>query len=180
MPFSCPDFACDMPEAPRVILPQLLQCQPYNPSLLTHLGLETLASFCPLELQGRNWASVLRLSSKQSNLHQPLGQVPQQLWGGRGEVLGDTCWGTPGECSQNREEGWIPFWELEPGRVSFPLTASDSKESACNAGHQGSIPGSGRSPGEENGYPLQYSCLENPMHRGAWQATVHGVAKRHD
>ena len=85
MPFSCPDFACDMPEAPRVILPQLLQCQPYNPSLLTHLGPETLASFCPLELQGRNWASVLRLSSKHSNLHQPLGQVPQQLWGGRGQ-----------------------------------------------------------------------------------------------
>ena len=45
----------------------------------------------------------------------------------------------------------------------------------------GSIPGSGRPPGEGNGYPLQYTCLENPMDRGAWQATVHGVAKvRHD
>ena len=42
---------------------------------------------------------------------------------------------------------------------------------------QDSIPGSGRSPGEGNGYPLQYSCLENPMDRGAWQATVHGVTK---
>ena len=41
----------------------------------------------------------------------------------------------------------------------------------------GSIPGSGRSPGEGNGSPLQYSCLENPMDGGAWQATVHGVAK---
>ena len=52
---------------------------------------------------------------------------------------------------------------------------SDSKESACNAGHPDSIPGSGRSPGEGNGNPLQYSCLENPTDRGAWQATVHGV-----
>ena len=52
------------------------------------------------------------------------------------------------------------------GRVSFPpIAGSDVKESACNAGGQGSIPGSGRSPGEENGYPLQYSCLENPMDR---------------
>ena len=54
---------------------------------------------------------------------------------------------------------------------------SDGKESACNVGDQGSIPGSGRSPGEGNGYPLEYSCLENPMNRGAWRATVHGVAK---
>ena len=52
---------------------------------------------------------------------------------------------------------------------------SDGKESACNAGDTGLIPG--RSPGEVNGYPLQYSCLENPMDRGAWQATVHGVTK---
>ena len=49
--------------------------------------------------------------------------------------------------------------------------------SASNAGDPGSIPGSGRSPGEGNGNPLQYSCLENPLDRGAWQATVHGVAK---
>ena len=54
---------------------------------------------------------------------------------------------------------------------------SDGKESACNAGNLGSIPGMGRSPGEGYGYPLQYSCLENPMDRGDWWATVHGVAK---
>ena len=48
---------------------------------------------------------------------------------------------------------------------------------AGDAGDTGSIPGSGRSPGEENGNPLQYSCLENPMDRGAWQITVHRVAK---
>ena len=50
-------------------------------------------------------------------------------------------------------------------------------ESACNVGEPVSIPGLGRSPGEWNGNPLQYSCLENPMDRGAWQATVHGAAK---
>ena len=54
---------------------------------------------------------------------------------------------------------------------------SDGKESACHAGDLGSIPGSGRSPGEGNGSLLQYSCLENSMDRGAWTATVHGVTK---
>ena len=57
------------------------------------------------------------------------------------------------------------------------LGGSDSKESACNAGDPGSIPESGISPGEGNGNPLQYSCPENPMDRGAWRATVHGVTK---
>ena len=52
---------------------------------------------------------------------------------------------------------------------------SDGKVSAYNAGDPGSIPGSGRSPGEGNGNPLQYSCLENHMDRGAWRATVHGL-----
>ena len=50
-------------------------------------------------------------------------------------------------------------------------------ESACNVGDLGSIPGSGSSPGEGNGNPLQYSCLENSMDRGAWWATAHGVTK---
>ena len=54
---------------------------------------------------------------------------------------------------------------------------SDGKESAYNAGDLGSVPGSGRSPGERNGYPLQCSCLNNPMDRGAWWAEVHGVTK---
>jgi len=57
------------------------------------------------------------------------------------------------------------------------LGGSDGKESACNAGDPGLIPESGRSPGEGNGNPLQYSSLENFMDRGAWRATVHGVAK---
>ena len=54
---------------------------------------------------------------------------------------------------------------------------SDGKASLCSAGDQGSIPGLGRSPGEGNGSPLQYSCLENSMDGAAWWATVHGVAK---
>ena len=64
--------------------------------------------------------------------------------------------------------------------LAFPHSLV-GKESACSAGDLGLIPGSGRSPGEGNGNPLQYSCLENPIDRGAWQATVHGVTKaRHD
>ena len=61
-------------------------------------------------------------------------------------------------------------------RVGFP-GGSVSKESASNAGDPGSIAGLGRSPGEGNGSPLQYSCLENLMDRGAWWATIHGVTK---
>ena len=66
----------------------------------------------------------------------------------------------------------------------FPLKSvvkasqvSDGKESACSVGDPGSIPGSGRSPGGGHGNPLQYSCLENPMDRVAWQAIVRGVAE---
>ena len=54
---------------------------------------------------------------------------------------------------------------------------SDGKESVCDAGDPSSVPGLGRSPGEWNDYSLQYSCLENSMDRGAWWATVHGVAE---
>ena len=61
------------------------------------------------------------------------------------------------------------FWGFPGG--------SDGKESVCNAGDPGSIPGSGRSPGGGHGNPLQSSCLQNPMDRGAWRATVHGVAE---
>ena len=60
--------------------------------------------------------------------------------------------------------------------LGFPRSQV-SRESACNAGDPGSIPGSGRCPGEENGNPLQYSCLENLMDGGVWWATVHGVAR---
>ena len=66
------------------------------------------------------------------------------------------CWGSP------------QYWASQVG---------SGKEYACNAGDLGSIPGLGRSPGGRHGNPLQYSCLENPMDRGAWWAAVHGVAK---
>ena len=77
-------------------------------------------------------------------------------------------------------------WEREKIDLCSSYLASglpwwlSSKESACNSGDTGdvcSIPGSGRSPGEGNGNRLQYSCLGNPMDRGAWRATVHSVAK---
>ena len=71
---------------------------------------------------------------------------------------------------EKAEESGIKFINLFPG-------GSDSKASAYNAEDPGSIPGSGRSPGEGNGNPLQYSCLENPMGRGAEQATVYVVTK---
>ena len=60
---------------------------------------------------------------------------------------------------------------------SLSYRSSDGKESACNVGDPGSIPGLGRSPGGGNGSPLQLSCLENPMDRGAWRATVCGVTR---
>ena len=90
---------------------------------------------------------------------------------------------------------WRISWTVEPGRLpsmgsqrvghvwatnmfslGFP-GGSDGKESSCNAGDQGSIPGLGRSPGEGHSNPLQHSCLENSMDRGAWQGTVHGVTE---
>ena len=70
--------------------------------------------------------------------------------------------------------GGSHFLGLHPNNLPG---GSDGKESVCNAGDPGSIPGLGRSPGEGNGFPLQYSYLENSMDRGAWWATVHGVKK---
>ena len=70
----------------------------------------------------------------------------------------------------------LPIWKPLIETKGFPCS-SVGKESACSAGDLGSIPGLGRSPGEANGNPLQYPCLENLMDRGAWWAAVHGVAK---
>ena len=64
----------------------------------------------------------------------------------------------------------MPF--LPSDMTAYILDGSAGKESTCNAGDTGLIPGSGRSPGEEYGNPLQYSCLGNPMATGAWHATV--------
>jgi len=70
-------------------------------------------------------------------------------------------------------------FHFEEHQLGFP-GGLDSKESASNAGDPTSVPGCGRSPGGGHGNPLQYSCLENPTDREAWQATVHGIAKESD
>ena len=79
----------------------------------------------------------------------------------------------PEPCSSHRHTKITATYRATAG-------ASDGKESACNVGDMALIPGLGRSPGEGNGNPLQYSCLENPMGKGTWQATVHGVTKVSD
>ena len=84
-----------------------------------------------------------------------------------------------------RPLGWDDALGKETATYSSILASgfsggSDAKESACNVEDLSSIPGLGRCPGEGNGYPLQYSCLENSMDRGVWQATVHGVPKSQD
>ena len=110
------------------------------------------------------------------------------------------CWEDPLE--EEITYSWIipwteePWWATVPGVTKswtrlkqlntaqhsttpfrMPPSGSVAKNLPANAGDVGPNPGSGRSPGEGNGNPLQYSCLENPMDRGAWQATVHGVTK---
>ena len=79
--------------------------------------------------------------------------------------------------NQNKRVKMRPEFLITVYREDGYPGSSDVKESACNAGDPGSITGSGRSPGEGNGNPLQYSCLQNFMNRGAWWATVHGVAQ---
>ena len=105
--------------------------------------------------------------------------------------------GNPLQCSclENPRDGgawWAAVYGVTQSRTRLKRLSSSSssyyamglpwwlrcKESACNTGDLGSIPGSGRLPGEGNRYPFQNSCLENPMNRGAWWATVHRVAKK--
>ena len=81
-----------------------------------------------------------------------------------------------GLCTDNSDYISKKFYSLLSLALYFPC-GSAGKESARNVEDLGSIPGLQRSPGEGEGYPLQYSGLENSMDRGAWQATVHGVAK---
>ena len=81
------------------------------------------------------------------------------------------------ECSKSAHQQYICV--ILGGPVQMPVSpgGSDGKESTCNEGGLGLIPELGGSLGEGNGNPFQYSCLENSMERGAWQATVHGVTK---
>ena len=71
---------------------------------------------------------------------------------------------------------YILYYYVNTIDYGFP-GGSEGKESAYNVGDPSSVPGSERSPGEGTGYPLQYSCLENPMDGGTWRVTVHGVTK---
>ena len=102
---------------------------------------------------------------------------PSTKWG----VFTWTQGPVPQPLVESYEAGlpWALFFlkRHQSGEESGFPGASDGKESACNAGDPGSIRGSGRSPGEGNGHPLQYSGLENPVDREAQWATVHGVAK---
>ena len=92
------------------------------------------------------------------------------------------------EQATGRWRGWI--WDAEVCSCKEIFTTIQDyvglpwwlrgNESACSAGDMGSVPGSGRSPGGGHGNPLQYSCLENPMDRGAWQATVHAWSCKRD
>ena len=87
---------------------------------------------------------------------------------GQRSLVGYGQWG----CKESDTTECLAFWASQVALVvkNLPASAGDIRDS-------GSIPGLGRSPGEGNGNPLQYSCLENPMDREAWQATVHRVAK---
>ena len=72
----------------------------------------------------------------------------------------------------------VPWrWAVIPKVVPLVKNPPAMQETAYSTGDPGSVPGSGKSPGEGNGNPLQYSCLENPMNKGAWLSTVHGVTK---
>ena len=90
-------------------------------------------------------------------------------------------WGLVGCCLWGRTELDMTEATQQQQQQQHPIQGfpggSDGKESACYSGDLGLIPGWGRSPGEGNGNPLQCSCLENFMDRGAWWATVHGVTK---
>ena len=88
-------------------------------------------------------------------------------------LLSDDAWPLEPLCHSFMK---FQFKDLLCARWGFP-SSSHGKASAYNAGDPGSIPGSGRSSGEGNGNPLQYSCLENFIDRGSWWAVVHGAAK---
>ena len=91
----------------------------------------------------------------------------------------------PNQKQMNKQNGWKITAYFPPlffiqylFSLNFQGFPGGSNCRVCIVGDPGSVPGSGRSPGSGNSYPLQYSCLENSMDRGAWQTTVHGVAKR--
>ena len=135
-------------------------------------SLETVAIFCFsrqlnwLFSDCKFWQALCELWSQCHFLHQFLCNIicVWRKWQPTPVFL-------PGESDMTE---WLHFTSLQC--VSFP-GGSDGEESACNAGDLGLIPGLGRSPGERNGYPLQYSCLQSSKDRGAWWTTIPGIAK---
>ena len=135
------------------------------------------------------WCCVSRIGSscsKDLNSQKAFGEeVLKAKWGG-GLQGAWSAYGHFSDWLAVMQQGGIIFQESMSSTFCFKLVwgfprSSVSKESASNAGDLGSIPISGRSLGEGNGNSLQYSCLENPMDRGAWQAAVHGVTRvEHD
>ena len=105
----------------------------------------------------RKWQPTPVFLPGESPGHQSL--VGCRLWGYTESDMTEATW------QQHQQQGF-------PG-------GSDIRQSACNVGNPGSISGCRRAPGEGNGYPLQYSCLENPRDGGAWWASVYGVTESH-
>ena len=97
------------------------------------------------------------------------------VWGGRREE--GSGWGTRVYLWQIHVDIWQNQYNIVKLKNKIYIKKKERKESACNAGNPGLIPRWGRSPGERNDYPLQYSCLGNSMDRGVWWATVCGVAE---
>ena len=126
------------------------------------------------------------LRSRQGSVEEQMSHLkPDLVRMSREKVLRHDILGRRYHLSQVTEEHMAPLknLNLSPtvnntllGGEGFP-GGSDDKESTCNAGDPGSIPGLGRSPGEGNGNPLEYCCLENPMDKGARRSIVHGVTK---
>ena len=119
--------------------------------------------------RGKNHRVLLHVRSKEANslvLIQPC-SLPLML-----------LWSEPSKDPARRAELCASETLIHPSlhRLGFP-GGSDGKESASSVEYLSTIPGLGRSPGEGNGYSLQYSCLENSMNRGAWQATIHGFTE---
>ena len=149
--------------------------------------LEALQS-CPLgpASQGRKWdiqpSSVWGIPLESLGKWSPRERQQRREMGGslstnKGQTWEAGRWSS-GKVRKSEEFWYIsaPFWCLPWVPLGLPWWLN-YKQSACNAGDLGSIPGSGRSPREGNGYPLQYSCLENPMARGACWTPANGVAK---
>ena len=134
-------------------------------TLLSMVTTEQKTNSFPLKLEPTGYFPGCPVG-KTPGFHCGEAQVPSLVWELRFCMPQGTALNTPPP----------PKLELILQCFGFPA-GLDCKESACNAGDPGLIPGSGRSPGEGHGNPLQYSCLENCMERGAWWFTVHGVEK---